>query len=97
MDYSTIRRQLLDYAFDITQDVFYKDLFLNITKLRYPKRYHDWYHGYTELKYPYHDGDVFNYFVSTYSASGNISTKYFGEKFNLANVDARMYISSVVN
>ena len=51
-------------------------------------RYFDWYHGYTELALP----DIMvasksskivpSYKFKTSSASGNIATKYFGEKFD---------------
>ena len=64
----------------------------NFSKLEYSSRYHDWYHGYTQVQFPYHNGEEFLYFENTYAASGNITTKYFGEKFDAAKIDDRMKI-----
>ena len=89
---TSTRKQLLDYAFDTTQDIFWEEIMLNISKLEYPSRYHDWYHGYTRLQYPYHNGDEFLYFEATYATTGNITTKYFGEEFDIEKTDAKMQI-----
>ena len=48
---------------------------------------------------PYHSAlnNQLYYFVYTETTSGNISTKYFGDKFEANKVDSNIYISLKVN
>ena len=89
------RTELLDYALDVTQNEFYKEFMRNLSKLEDPDRYHNWYHGFTLIKTPFYgDGiDQLFYQVETTATSGNISTQYFGDKFNAENVEGKIHIS----
>ena len=53
----------------------------NLSKVDDPDRYYNWYHGYTEIEYPYYykKYNRLMYKVSTSAISGNISTQYFGD------------------
>ena len=93
------RMELFDYALDIVQEEFYKEMMKNLSKVVYSNRFHDWYYGYTLIEYPYYFYDTFNQLriiVSTTASSGNISTQYFGEKFAADNVDESIYIKITV-
>ena len=52
------------------------------------------YQGYTQIEYPhyYTDDNKLSYYVSTSATSGNISTQYFGEKFDIGKVDCKIVI-----
>ena len=88
------RNELLEFALDVIQDEFYKEMMKNLTKVEDPDKYYNWYHGYTQIKYPYYEKlyKQFFYDVDNYAASGNISTKYFGEKFQANKVDCFIYV-----
>ena len=88
------RKELIDFATDVCQDEFYNEILSNLSKVEDPDRYYNWYHGFTDIIYPYHD-QRFNqlwYSIVTYAKSGNISTKYFGKKFDASKVDDYIYI-----
>ena len=70
----------------------------NLSKLKDPNRYYNWYHGYTGLQYPYYDYKVnqLKYFVNTTYTSGNMTTQYFGEKFNATKVDENIAVQILV-
>ena len=99
LDNST-RKELFAYALDVIQDEFYIEIMSNLSKVEDPDRYYNWYHGYTEIKYPYfktaENENKLIYWLHTSATSGNISTKYFGEKFDTnkveGNIDARIYV-----
>ena len=63
----------------------------NVELIEDEDRYYNWYHGYTELKLPYikdATGEI-SYQVTTTAISGNMSTQYFGNKFDADKVDIR--------
>ena len=92
------RYQLLDFALDVIQIEFYKEIMTNLSILEDPDRYYNWYHGYTQLKYTYtKNGDnQLLYIFSTSATTGNMSTQYFGEKFNTDKVDGNIRIIIMV-
>ena len=47
------REEMVHFALDIIQNAFFKEVMTNLSKLYYPDRYYNWYHGYTKLQYPY--------------------------------------------
>ena len=97
------RNELFDYALDIIQYEVYKVILKNLSKVEDPKRYYNWYHGYTEIKYPYLNFGQLLYKLYTSTTLGNISTQYFGEKLDSTKVDSniaieiRVYIPRKVN
>ena len=60
---------------------------------------YNWYHGYTEIRYPYYDtySKQLSYDMVTFATSGNISTKYFGHKFDANKVDGYIMIRIVIH
>ena len=98
------RKELFDFALDVVQDDFYHEIMRNLSKVNDTNRYYNWYHGYTWLGYPFYDyeDNQLQYIVHTSATSGNITTKYFGEKFHATKVDGniffviRVYISPSV-
>ena len=93
------REQMIKDSITIFQDTFYNEMTMNLRKLEDTNRYYNWYHGYTEIQYPYGNyediGDNYiDYSVSTSTISGNISTLYFGEKLDVqkADIDINMNI-----
>ena len=90
------RRELFDYAMDVIQEKFYDEIKKNLSKVQYPDRYYNWYHGYTEIEYPYYDEGTYYkhliFHVTTTATSGNISTQYFDDRFNATKVDGDIYV-----
>ena len=65
----------------------------NFSLLEEKDRYFNWYHGFTQIKLPYYDfvyGNGVSNSLYTSAASGNIMTKYFGEKFNAEMVETHI-------
>ena len=44
------RKELFDFALDVIQDEFHREMMTNLTKVADPDRYYNWYHGYTALR-----------------------------------------------
>ena len=88
------RKEFFELALDEIQDEFYKEIMTNLSKLEDPDRYYNWYHGYTQIKYPQIKNLKHLYFyVSTSATSGNISTQYFDERFDAEKVDGNLYVN----
>ena len=86
------REDMMEYAMDVIQDAFYEEMMSNLSKMEDPDRFNNWYHGYTEIEYPYyHYTNQFNYNIHTSATSGNISTKHFGMKFDADGMVKRIY------
>ena len=89
--------KLFDNVLNIIQDEFYKESIVNLSKVEDPDKFYNWYHGYTQMQYPYYSkyhNQLF-YYVTTSATSANISTQYFGTKFDPYKVDG--YIHIMVN
>ena len=67
----------------------------NLSKLNDSDRYHNWYHGYSFVKYPYYHQKYkqLHYIFYTSAASGNVSSQGFGKKFDADKVEENIYIS----
>ena len=83
------RQELIDYFYELNHDEIFFNFLTDLDLITNENRYFDWYHGYTELVLPsimLSTGSsavkMQSYKFATSSASGNISTKYFGEKFD---------------
>ena len=76
------------------QDEFLKEMMTNLSKLEDPDRYYNWYHGYSRIIYPFYDANkrqlIYN--MDSSATSGNVSTKYFGDKFDADKVDGYINI-----
>ena len=66
-----------------------------MSKLEDRDRYYNWYHGFTKIRLPFFDSE-FEFFVNTGATSGTISTQYFGDKFDAAKMERKLYYSVVV-
>ena len=88
------RLELIDYFYELNHDETFFKVLKDIDLLTNENRYFDWYHGYTELKLPTilvssTEGSGLKYLSYTFktsSASGNISSKHFGENFDRGKV-----------
>ena len=86
------REKMLDTIMELIAEGTYRDLMNNLSKLEDPDRFYNWYHGFTKITFPLDDeDDRFEsknfYSIETTAKSGNISTQYFGEKFNARKVE----------
>lgn len=89
-----IRKELYDFAYDVVQNNHFDEMMRNLSKVDYPDRYQDWYYGISYIEYPYPDYELDNlrYSISTYATKGNISTQFFGEKYDGEKVEGNIYI-----
>ena len=69
----------------------------NFKKLEDPDRYYNWYMGFTKIDYPKYEFKDFEYVFQTCATSGNISTPYFGDKFDIEKIDGNMVIAIYIN
>ena len=71
--------ELKDYANEVIQEAFYNELMSNLSKVKDPNRFSNWYYGHTDISFPYHDPGSetghLNYTITTSAASGNISAE----------------------
>ena len=92
--HNTTRTTLIDAFLDLFQDTYFKEKMRTLNKIHDSDRYYNWYHGFTKLQYPVYLGtsNFLSYPIDTTTTSGNISTQYFGEKFNIDKIDLNMDI-----
>ena len=90
------RNELLDYALNLIQWNFYIEMLTNLSKVHDPARYHNWYHGYSQINFPYYNDYMkqLSYTLASSANAGNISTQHFGKEFNSDRVDGFIYIST---
>ena len=69
----------------------------NFKKLEDPDRYYNWYMGFTKIEYPEYKFNNFQYVFHTCATSGNISTQYFDDKFDIEKIDGNIIISMYIN
>ena len=94
------RDELTQYAVGLIQDHVFNEVMNNISLIEEHNRYYNWYRGYTKIILPYWgQKDCSNgadkecsdyrlrYKLSTCATSGNISTHYFGHKFEAAKIE----------
>ena len=94
------KTELTNYAVELLYDHLYDTIMTNLSKLEENDRYLNWYHGYTQIKLPYHNkydtGEV-NFDVYTSTTSGSITTQHFGDKFDADKVDTSILYYVKVN
>ena len=49
------RAELLEYATSLLENGTFQEILKNLSILEDPDRYYNWYHGYTEIKFPFYD------------------------------------------
>ena len=88
------RRKLIEYATDIIQENFYKETLRNIEIVQERKKYYNWYHGHSLLRYPYYNNKKELYFeIKTKSTSGEVTTQYFDEMFDAKKMHGNIRVS----
>ena len=90
-----IRRELYEFSVNVLQNHYYEEAMKELLKITDNSRFFNWYHGLTRIKYPYHD-DIFNfmkYELETIALSGNISTQYFGEIYDVDKINTKTDIT----
>ena len=91
-----LRNELVEYALDVIQDQIHIEMMTNLSKVQDPDRYYNWYHGFTRINYPNFEWNQLCYYVYTSAASGNISTQYFGDKFEADKVEGNIFIDMYI-
>ena len=76
------RKEMFHHVLEIIALDSHNEMMNNLSKLEDPDRYHNWYHGYTGVKYPTTSYKRPYNTLFTSATSGNISTQYFGETFD---------------
>ena len=90
------RNELSNYAVELLYKHLYDDIMTNLSKLEDNDRYYNWYHGYTKIRLPYFDSDGVNIYVNTGATIGTISTQHFGDKFDAAKVERKLFYGVMV-
>ena len=99
------RKELFQFVLEVIQKDFYEEIMTNLSRILIQDGYSNWYYGYTKVEYPKYGmkGSIWNfpniyyYKVTTSSTSGNISTKYFGEKFHPEKIDGDLFLHVSIN
>ena len=93
------RQELYKFALDIIQESFYEEMMKNISIVECPDLFYNWYHKFTELRYPeYIEKDNQLYFlILTSATSGTLASKYFGKEFNVENFDGNFLIYASIH
>ena len=92
------RKDLLAYTADVLQDEFYEEVMTNLSEVQDPERFYNWYNGYTDIEYQTLDtyNNKYEHIVRTSATSGNITTQYFGDEFDIdklqSNYEIEVYI-----
>ena len=89
------RKELFHFARDVIQVNFFNELMKNMSMLEDPDRYYNWYHGVTQIRYPFYkntnDFKYLDYYIGTSATSGNITTQHFGKNFDSEKVEGKIY------
>ena len=90
-----IRGELAHYAVELLYDQLYDDIMRNLSMMEERDRYYNWYHGYSEIRLPSYSNyyNRVEYSVLTSAVSGNVSSQYFGEKFNVDKMEKGILFS----
>ena len=89
-----IKDKLIDEARDEVHEKVYNEFVKNISKLQEENRFYNWYHGFTEVQFPYwcdegcaSDSAGLQYEIKTSATSGFIKTQYFGDNYDADKVE----------
>ena len=88
------RNELTHFAVERLQNLLHNSIMANLTMLEDNDRYYNWYHGYTKIEIPFYEDEYENvhYKVSTSAPFGTISTKHFGDKFNIDKIQRQLNV-----
>ena len=86
------RNELKDFTMNLLYDKLYEMTMKNLSLLEDADRYHNWYHGQTQIIEPlYYDEMWFRglrHSIRTTAKYGSISTQYFGDRFEADKMEA---------
>ena len=85
------KEDLTFYAFDQFQEAFYKELWTNMSKLEEENKFYNWYHGFSEIRFPFMDNSGMNLVEQTSAAAGSMKTQYFGDNYDPEKIDLQLY------
>lgn len=79
------RKILSTYAFELLHDSIYEGILANLSLIEDPDRFYNWYHGFTMMNLPVwmRPQMSLEFPTVTTASSGFISTKHYGDKFNV--------------
>ena len=88
-----IRVELANLAVELVLQTIHNESMKNFDQLQDEKRYHNWYHGYTEIHPPFYQHNVYDelHYIKTYATSGSISGFNFNETFDATKVVTKIY------
>ena len=88
-----IRVELANLAVELVLEAFHNESMKHFYELQDEKRYHNWYHGYTEIYPPFYHNARYDplYYIKTYATSGSISSLNFNETFEAAKINTKIY------
>ena len=89
------RQELLHHFLELQHDKMFNKVMEDINLLTNKNRYEEWYNGYTELtlaaKIQKSDGDWVDWYrYYSFAPFGNISSRHFGEKFNVSAIQKKV-------
>ena len=95
----TFTKKMKDEMFESAVEIAEEDVFSmsNLSKLNEKDRFYNWYHGYTEIRLPFHHEffDRQQFYIDTTATSGEVTTQFFGEKFQPKLVEKNICILSL--
>ena len=91
------RNKLTEYAIEVIQEDFYRDMINKMDIVVEENKYYNWYHDITKLRLPTLNakGQI-KYQIWTKATSGTVNSKYFGDKFDYRKVQKKMNIETYV-
>ena len=90
------RDEVLEIVLTELYDSYHDDLMTNMTKLEDDDRYRGWYHGRSNISFPYWSEEQPNtWFITSYQ-TGSIQTKYFGETYNSQFLESSLYYNITI-
>ena len=80
------RNRWIEYTFQLIHDPIFNKFWDDMSIIEEEKRFHNWYHGYTQILPPHYEGNQLVYAVVTENSRGKISTRDFGKEMNKEKV-----------
>ena len=87
MQNNETQKELLEIAMSELHDPYYDVLMMNKEKFVEENIFFNWYHGYSELSWPFLKDNKFLHSAGMASSSGTIKTQFFGEKYDPKKIE----------
>ena len=89
------KKEMMKLVEDLADENFYNLVMERLEMLQEERRFYNWYHQYTEMRIPPKSYKL-NYQIDTSAIHGNITTHFFGKKFQQNLVAKKAYYSIYV-